>query len=377
MATKKKKAAATAARRPPSRARALVSAPISGALQTPDTPPPEPNGAPGRTDRKAPPIKFDETQALIERIQSRLDGTFISYWHNPRGVVCHNDVVAIYSLLERLGPQKTGYLFIKSDGGNGQASLRIVSLLRDYFQNVHALIPLECASAATMIALGANSLHMGPMSYLTPVDTSLTHDLSPIDRDNDRVSVSLDELKRVIGLWQKEKDSTASNPYQSLFAYVHPLVIGAVDRADSLSIMICRQILGYHIDDPKKIDHIAEQLNARYPSHSYPILRREARELGITVADMDPEVLKLLLELNSVYSEMGQKCTTDLDPTHSHTDEIVDIIECKGRLLHFELDKDWFYRVEERRWITMNDRSGWRKTEFVDGKPNTEPFHIL
>ena len=35
---------------------------------------------------------------------------------------------------------------------------------------------------------------MGPLAYLTAVDTSLTHELSPVDRGNDRVSVSLDEL---------------------------------------------------------------------------------------------------------------------------------------------------------------------------------------
>jgi hypothetical protein len=31
--------------------------------------------------------------------------------------------------------------------------------------------------------MGAEDIQMGPISYLTAVDTSLTHDLSPIDRD--------------------------------------------------------------------------------------------------------------------------------------------------------------------------------------------------
>ena len=41
--------------------------------------------------------------------------------------------------------------------------------------------PFECASAATMVALGANEVHMGRTSYLTAVDTSLKHQLSPVD----------------------------------------------------------------------------------------------------------------------------------------------------------------------------------------------------
>ena len=46
--------------------------------------------------------------------------------------------------------------FIKSDGGNGQASLRMVNLLRTYFKRVTALVPLNCESAATMFVLGTN-----------------------------------------------------------------------------------------------------------------------------------------------------------------------------------------------------------------------------
>ncbi|KGF78051.1 hypothetical protein IA69_32845, partial [Massilia sp. JS1662] len=112
-----------------------------------------------------------------------------------------------------------------------------------------ALVPLECASAATMITLGANQILMGPTAFLTAVDTSLNHALSPLDRDNDRVSVSLDELNRVIRRWHNEQPESTENPYKSLYAYVHPLVIGAVDRAESLSVMLCRELLAYHIAD--------------------------------------------------------------------------------------------------------------------------------
>jgi hypothetical protein len=326
---------------------------------------------------RRPPVKFAETQAIINRLAAELDAPVIAYWNNPRGAVCHNDVIAIHKMVEKIGRRDRAYLFIKSDGGNGQASLRIVNVLREHFENLHALVPLECCSAATMMALGANVIHMGPMAYLTSVDTSLTHDLSPIDRDNDRVSVSLDELKRAIRLWQQERDTTAANPYMKLFEYVHPLVIGAVDRADSLSTMLCREILSYHVEDDAKVKAIADALNGRYPSHTYPILRREAKRLGLDVVDMKANVLEALLELHHVYSEMGQKCTTDQDETRSHTNEIVNIVESSGALLLYEIDKDWFYRKEERRWVTMNDYSGWRRLQEEDGEVVRTELHMV
>jgi hypothetical protein len=219
---------------------------------------------------------------------------------------------------------------------------------------------------------------MGPTAYLTAVDTSLNHELSPIDRDNDRVSVSLDELDRVIRRWRNEcpDSDTSDNPYKSLFAYVHPLVIGAVDRAESLSVMLCQELLAYHIADEQKAHDIAVLLNSRYPSHSYPILLKEAQKIGLNAVSMPREVNALLFELNRLYSEMGQKAVTDFDECRAHGNEILNILEGEGLQVFYQHDKDWFYRSEERRWITMNDNSSWRRIEWVNGRPRRSIMHI-
>lgn len=325
---------------------------------------------------KQPPILFKQTQSLISKLSKQLGGPLIGYWNNPRGTVCHNDVVALYEILQRLGKQQKIFLFIKSGGGNGQAALRMVNLLRQNTQHLVALVPLECASAATMLALGANEIQMGPMAYLTAVDTSLTHDLSPVDRDNDRVSVSLDELTRVIRLWRSEKSDSLENPYKALFQHVHPLVIGAVDRAESLSIMLCKELLSYHIPEASVVNNVAETLNSKYPSHSYPILFEEAQKIGLQVRHMEPSINTLLLELNELYSEMGQKATTDYDEIRAHGNEIINIQEAQGIQIYYQQDKDWFYRSEERRWITMNDESSWRRIDRINGKDVRSILHI-
>ncbi len=325
---------------------------------------------------KQPPVLFQKTQAINAQITGRLGGPLITYWNNPRGAVCHNDVVVLYEILENLGKQETIYLFLKSSGGHGQAAMRLVHLLRQYCNRLVALVPLECASAATMITLGADEIQMGSMAYLTAVDTSLTHDLSPIDRDNSRVSVSLNELTRVIQLWRSEQQDSKENPYKALFQYVHPLVIGAVDRAESLSIMLCKELLSHHIADEAAAERIANILNSKYPSHNYPILFEEAQKIGLKVTRMDPGINTLLLELNELYSEMGQKATTDFDETHAHGNEILNIWETGNIQIVYQQDQDWFYRIEERRWITMNDNSSWRRTERINGKTRKSTLHI-
>ena len=325
---------------------------------------------------KEPPILYSSTQSDISKLAALLGAPVIAYWNNPRGEVCHNDVVALSAILDKFGNRETIYLFLKSGGGAGQASLRLVSLLRQHCKRLVALVPLECASAATMVALGCNEIKMGPIAYLTAVDTSLNHALSPVDQHNERVNVSLDELTRVIRLWREEQSQSTENPYKALFQHVHPLVIGAVDRAESLSIMLCKQLLAYHISDDEVAARIAETLNARYPSHTFPILFEEARKIGLNAAALSPEVNALLLDLNERYSEMGQRATTDFDESRSHSNEILNIWEASDIQVYYQEDKDWFYRTEERRWITLNDNSSWWRVERQNGRVKKSLLHI-
>jgi ClpP class serine protease len=325
---------------------------------------------------KRPPTLFKRTQPLLKQLQQQLDGPLITYWHGTNGSVCQNDVVGFYEVLKQLGPSERLYLFIKSDGGTGTASLRIVNLLRQFTQRLTVLVPLECISAATMVALGADAILMGPLAQLSAVDTSLTHDLSPVDKDNRRVRVSLDELSRILKVWGQHEGTQKTNPYQSIFSHVHPLVIGAVDRASSLSIRLCKEILEYHMTDAQKVQQICDTLNADYPSHAYPITLREARRIGLNVAPLDPALNEQLLALNQVYSEMGQRALTDYDERNYHDNEILNILEVDGAQVFYQSDQDWHYRTEERRWIPMNDHSSWRRIRLVDGEPVESVFHI-
>ncbi|MCS7064006.1 MAG: hypothetical protein NZM04_08215 [Methylacidiphilales bacterium] len=317
---------------------------------------------------------IDKTQHLIRKIQAVFELPLLIYWTSSGGSICHNDVVAMSRLLVDWKSAGRVALFLKSDGGNPEAALRLVHLLRQRFSHITLLAPFECASAATMVALGANEIYMGPTSYLTAVDTSLKHDLSPVDHHNNLVSVSQDEVMRILRMWREQK--LASNPFPEIYKYLHPLVLGALDRSSSLSMRICKELLSYHMDDTAKADRISYALNYEYPSHSYPITAREARRIGLTVKDLTAEQDALLRDLYHVLSEMTQVDITDYDTQNYHNEEICNVLEIEGRQVYFLVDKDWHYRSEERRWVPMHDRSGWFQTLRVNKQWKTEKFYI-
>jgi hypothetical protein len=334
-----------------------------------------------------PPVLFDETQEIFSQLRKEFGYPVLAYWNSPRGSICHNDVVGFQAVLEALGKQKKLALFIKSGGGSGEASLRIVNLIRQYTDHFEVLVPLECASAGTMLALGADQILMSPMAYLTAVDTSLRHELSPLNSRNELVSVSQDELTRVVSLWQKQRDGgeskgskgiqdKATNPYEALFQFVHPLVIGAVDRCSSLSIKLCQEILSYHLKDEKEARRIAEHLNSDYPAHSYPITLREAKKAGLKVSSLNDKTCSLLMKLNLLYSDMGRPAITDFDEENYHDNEILNIVETSGLQIFYQTDEDRHYLRDERRWVSLNDQSSWRRVERRSKRVSITTFHI-
>lgn len=321
-----------------------------------------------------PPLLTAQSQALVGELEKRLKIPILSYWTSSGGSICQNDVMAMSRLLEGREPRQRVGLFLKSDGGNPEAALRLVHLLRTHFQHITLLAPFDCASAATMVALGANEIHMGSTSYLTAVDSSLKHDLSPVDHNNCLVSVSQDEVMRILRLWRQH--GPGSNPFPDVYKYLHPLVLGALDRSSSLSMRICQDLLEQHMTSRAKVRRISRALNYDYPSHSYPITLREARRLGLSVRELDAGAETSLRQLNHVYSEMAQQILTDFDPLNYHNSEICNILELEGRQVYYQVDKDWHYRKEERRWVPMNDKSSWYFRSRKQGRWVTEKFFI-
>jgi len=321
-----------------------------------------------------PPILTARTQRLVDALQRRLKLPVLVYWVSSGGSICQNDVIATSRLLGPTRKQPEIALFLKSDGGNPEAALRFVHLLRQKFDRITLLAPFECASAATMVALGSNEIHMGPTSYLTAVDSSLKHDLSPVDHHNYLVSVSQDEVMRILRLWREQK--CGDNPFPEVYKYLHPLVLGALDRSSSLSMRICQELLSYHVPNCAKALKISRALNYDYPSHSYPITAREARKLGLNVFDLDPAADELLRELNDLYSEMAHAKNTDYDTQNYHNGEICNVLELVGRQVFYQIDKDWHYRAEEKRWVPMNDQSAWYLCVTRNGKWVPEKIFI-
>jgi hypothetical protein len=207
-------------------------------------------------DVKKPPILFNDTQRVIGNIKELIDGDFLSYWISDNGNLHQEDAIPLYKILNKKIKKKTLFFFIKSGGGSEIGALRIIHLLRNFYTHIVALIPLECASAATMLTLGANEIMMGPLAYLSAIDTSITHELSPIENKyNNKVSVSQNELNH-------------------------------------------------------------------------------------------------------------------------HDNGIIKVMEVQGKQIFYQIEKDWHYLAEERRYISLNEESSWREVQHINNELDIKKLYI-
>lgn len=331
---------------------------------------------------KKPPVLFKQTQDHLEQLSQIIGCPVLSYFKPPSGNIWSQDLYALMQGLKTIGKVDKLAVYLRSDGGSGMVSLRIIHLLRSFVKELILLAPSECASAATMLALGCDEIHMGPLSSLSPVDSSMVHQLSPMDKVGNKVSISFDELSRVVKLWNKEDTnndklldilesnktqnvySNLDNPYKHLYNHIHPLVFGAVDRHSSLSARICREVLSYHITDQDTIQHITDKLNHDYPAHGYPITQKEAISIGLPIRSLSDQALQILNELQLLYGEMAEDQITDFDSISYHDNTVYSIIETVGMQIIYQHNYDKFYRENEKRYIILNDKSGWSKNVF-------------
>lgn len=312
----------------------------------------------------------NDNPSQLADLERELGGPVLVVWMTPNFCLSDDHVFAVQQVLAPLGRVSKLNLILKSNGGDGMAALRLTRVLRHAAESIHLLVPLECASAATMVALCADSISMGPMGFLSPIDTSLNHDLSPASADFDRVSVSEQSLKRAEHLLLGEAKDRTDNPYTELFKHVHPLVVGEIERASGLTPRLCHEILAPRNADAETETKLVETLDSGYPSHSYPIGVAEAQSLGLPAQPMSDAIHEKTADLCSAYAALTDRSEVRTRRRRRCT-RVLSVVETQDRGVQFRAAWSETYSRLRHQWSEEWDTSGWYDVK--TGAPNPMP----
>ena len=236
--------------------------------------------------------------AAIEAYRKR---PLIIYATSTRpGVSAHMAGDAVREFVDQIdaipAEKKEVDVLIHSAGGDGLAAWKIMSLLRERFENVGVLVPFMAFSAATLFALGADKIVMHPHASLGPIDPQVAMKQS----DGTVKQFAYEDVGAFLRFLVTDAKITeqahTSAGMEKLFSVVDPVGVGAAKRASELASSIGERLLRTHMTGEGKFQakEIAENLNKTFFAHGDAVSRTRANELHLKIAEADPEIENLI-----------------------------------------------------------------------------------
>ena len=170
------------------------------------------------------------------------------------------------------------YFLVNSPGGSVASSFKIALAVRQCFDDITVFVPHIAASGGTMLALTGNSIRMGMMSQLGPVDVQVPYKNGHISA-NSLLMAETDLARRIA----KKRPDELTYLEQHLVDSLDPATQIEMDNIVSMGERYLSTILtgaGYHKDERKKI---IDALIFSLPTHEFVIQEGLAKDIGIKV----------------------------------------------------------------------------------------------
>lgn len=183
-------------------------------------------------------------------------------------------------------------ILLHSAGGSGGTAWKLMSMLRERFDNITVIVPYMAYSAATMFALGANRIIMHPYANLGPIDPQIT-----ITKNGSRTNFAYEDLCGYFRFLKKEAningEEQTTRLMEKMFVTLDPQSVGLAHRASEMAGSIGERMLGLHMEDNDKAKQISLNLNRSFFHHGDAVSRTLAKkmELPVDIPDSTTEQL--------------------------------------------------------------------------------------
>jgi hypothetical protein len=187
---------------------------------------------------------------------------------------------AILDVKEKFSNIDKCFVLLNSPGGLVDSSYKIAYLLRKSFNDITIFIPHMALSGGTLIALSGNTIVMGPMSQLSPLDVQLTSE----DYQFSTKSV-LNAFWRSENYFSKIDIEDAPYPWKSFADQLNPILFEECSALLQTMKEYTKKILmmGMFSKNEEKAEEISEKLVYEFLTHNYVINFEEAKKLGLKV----------------------------------------------------------------------------------------------
>ncbi|HYP41565.1 MAG TPA: hypothetical protein VEX13_14500 [Chloroflexia bacterium] len=246
----------------------------------------------------------------LTAIEKARNSAIIAYVLHDNAMIADDAIPQIYDKLQALGRRDRIDLLVHARGGIPEATWRVLNLVRDYCDHLAVIVAHQVHGPASLLALGADEIVMGPLAELGSVELPRKHPLLPRDENGQLVPTTWTEIASLLGLRNvgsgTEDAGAGVSPSvvpESLYGYIHPLALASIQQADRLNRDLTRKALELHasIDDSLQIERIVDLFNGGFHSPMFTANRDELRELGLNVTRADDTLWKHIAEAVQLY----------------------------------------------------------------------------
>ena len=208
-----------------------------------------------------------------------------------RPVINRIDELGIEEVLEDIKlkfktENKKVYFLINTNGGGLNPSFKIAKAIRYAFKTITVFIPHVAASGGTLLALTGNTIRMGPMSQLSPLDpqTQYLHYGQVSANSLGRVKRKLD--KKLAKLHESE----VGYPDKHMVKLIDPIIFEEF-RSHSMAVTSYMDAIlkksGYDDSERKTL---VMKLIYQFPIHDFVIDKNMATDIGLHVESNDVDI---------------------------------------------------------------------------------------
>lgn len=183
-------------------------------------------------------------------------------------------------------------LLIHNHGGRIEPAYLISKTCKELSPKFVVTIPRKAKSAATLIALGGNEIHMGPMSELGPIDPQFAG-LPALG-----ISSSLESIAKIVCKYPESSSMFADFMKEKLDLRI----LGYFERVSESAQQYAIRLLN---DKDLKSDVVAHKLVYEYKDHSFVIDKEEARELLGDTIKVNTDEYRFANEIHKFLNEIN------------------------------------------------------------------------
>jgi Serine dehydrogenase proteinase len=256
----------------------------------------------------------ENRRALITELEHLRGSRVVCYVLSDRpgatAQIADDAVRPLYDHLRAIGRCEKLDLFLYSIGGLTDVPWRIVSMIRESAKTFDVLVPYRAMSAATMIALGADHILMGPKGELGPIDPQFSVSRGREGETPVQDQIAVEDIMSYLRLLRDRvglSDQAAlAAPIAALADKLDPVFLGQAYRAHSHIRNVARKLMASRTSpaDEQVTGLIVETLAEKTYQHGHAIGRKEAKAIGLPVVNASEAIEDAMWRLLESYEEL-------------------------------------------------------------------------